>query len=152
VARGREGKESMGVYAVASRGGGTDVMMVLVEQWPESMRERGRGSLTSWHLVAGAGKKEVVEFLVEQWAQGMMEMDNCLNTSLHLAAKAGKTDVVEFCGAVSRGREGKKTNGVKRRCIGRLRRGGRCGAAVGGKLAGGQGGARPCREDTAVAA
>jgi hypothetical protein len=53
--------------------GNTDVVRLLVEQWPEGIRERD----TSWlHLAAEMAQTEVVRFLLERWPEGKKALNN----------------------------------------------------------------------------
>jgi ankyrin repeat protein len=77
----------------------TDVVKLLLERWPEAIREKDDYGYTPLHMAAECTKGptfEVVKLLLERWPEGIREKNHDGTTPLHMAAKAAKTDVVRL--------------------------------------------------------
>jgi ankyrin repeat protein len=77
---------------LAAKAGYTDAMRLLMESWPDGIRDKGDYENTPLHFAAYYGKTDALRLLIEGWPQGMKEKDTEGGTPLHLAAMRGKTD------------------------------------------------------------
>jgi ankyrin repeat protein len=82
----------------AAKRGKTEVVRLLVERWPEGVREKDGPENTPLHLAAEMGETEAVRLLLEHWPEGVREKNwlLSLSTPLHLAATAGDTEAVRL--------------------------------------------------------
>jgi ankyrin repeat protein len=78
----------------AARAGKTDVVRLLLEHWPEGIREKTADGKTPLHLAALYGETDTVRVLLEFWPEGIREKDADRSTPLHLAALDGEADTV----------------------------------------------------------
>jgi ankyrin repeat protein len=81
---------------LAAKVGKTEAGRILMERWPEGIREKNEDLNTPLHLALLKGQTATVELLVERWPEGVREKNIDLNTPLHLAAAARKIDVVRL--------------------------------------------------------
>jgi ankyrin repeat protein len=79
----------------AAASGKTDVMMFLLERWPQGTRKTNIFQETPLHFVIGYGwdKTDAVRLLLEQWPAGTRECDSNSNTPLHVAAAGGDRNI-----------------------------------------------------------
>jgi ankyrin repeat protein len=98
----------------AAHAGKTDVVRLLVESWPEGLREKNIDGNTPLHFAARKGRTDVVRLLAEIWPEGLREKNNDGNTPLHLAARKGRTDVVRLLVEVSLRARGRRIMSVVR--------------------------------------
>jgi ankyrin repeat protein len=82
------------------------VVGLLVEGWPEAVREKNRLGHTPLQSAVGRGETEVVRLLVETWPEDLRERDIDGNPLLHLAAGTLKTDGRGFDGTLAGGQGG----------------------------------------------
>jgi ankyrin repeat protein len=98
---------------LAAKEEGAEVVRLLMERWPEGVREKNSNLDTPLHRAAGiglrsralnrmgrlycnTGRAEVVKFLLESWPEGVREKNKDLDTPLHLAAEAGDVESVKL--------------------------------------------------------
>jgi ankyrin len=92
------------LFHCAARTGSAEMVRLLVEYWPDGIREKNKTSSnarrhrddTPLHGAARAGHTEVVRLLLELWPKGLRERNHNWDTPLHVAAESGKTEVVEL--------------------------------------------------------
>jgi ankyrin repeat protein len=83
-------------WHLAAQAGNTDVVRLLLERWPEGIRDKACGLRTPLHCAAEEGNTDMVRLLLESWPAGMREKDNLGFTPLRSAAYHGNTDVVRL--------------------------------------------------------
>jgi ankyrin repeat protein len=81
---------------LAAQAGKTDVVRLLLERWPEGIRDKASGLRTPLHCAAEEGKTDTVRLLLESWPAGMREKNDLGFTPLHSAAFHGNTDSVRL--------------------------------------------------------
>jgi ankyrin repeat protein len=81
---------------LAAKVGKTEAGRILMERWPEGIREKNEDLNTPLHLAVLKGQTATVGLLVERWPEGVREKNKDSNTPLHLAAAARKVDVVRL--------------------------------------------------------
>jgi ankyrin repeat protein len=75
---------------------------MLIERWPEGIRENNDDLNTPLRLMAAEGQTEAVRLLVERWPEGVREKNKNLDAPMHLAGAMRNSEVLGFCRNVGR--------------------------------------------------
>jgi ankyrin repeat protein len=80
----------------AARKGYTEVVMLLVDLWPMSVRAENQQRDTPLYWAAISGELEMVKFLLDCWTEGAMANNAHCVTPLHCAAGEGPYEIVRL--------------------------------------------------------
>jgi ankyrin repeat protein len=73
------------------------VVRLLLERWPEGIREKDPAGSTPLHWAAHCGNVEAVKLLLERWPEATRDKSDSGYTPLHYAAAGiGNTDVMRL--------------------------------------------------------